>query len=301
MTSMINNKRVFDRVTLGTAGLGGAWYPVDLDESVDTLVFALEQGITNLDMAPAYMDAEVVVGKALKRWKGDVPFLSTKIGKRKGSADQQGLIDYRLESIKSSLHTSLDRLGRDNIDLLFLHEPMEIPVEDLDSVMETIVLFKDQGLVNKIGFGGKPPLQFNPYIEKGYFDVVMDFNGFNLAEQRALKEDFPFYRKNNLDIYEASPLMMGLLGNRLESYRTNLPSWLPLKTLNRAISLKALASKFKISLPSMAHRYLALNDNIDRMVIGPDNLGQLKDTLDDLKMGALDQQLINEINKIIEI
>ncbi len=298
---MINNKRVFDRVTLGTAGLGGAWYPVDLENSVDTVCYALEQGITNLDMAPAYMDAELVVGKALRQWEGEAPFLSTKVGKRRGRADQQGLSDYRIDSIKSSVNISLERLGVDKIDLLFLHEPEEVPVGTLPTVMDTLLLLKDQGLVKKIGFGGKPPLQFNPYIEKGYFDVVMDFNGYNLVEQKALKDDFPFYRRNKLEIYEGSPLMMGLLGSRLDTYTEKIPTWLPLKTLERAIKLRTLASKFKMSLPSMAHRYLMLDYNIDRMVIGPDNLEQLKATLTDLKMGPLDKQLTMEINKIIEI
>ncbi|PXX30585.1 aldo/keto reductase [Arenibacter sp. ARW7G5Y1] len=298
---MTNNKRVFERVTLGTAGLGGAWYPVDLEKSVDTIHYALEQGITNLDMAPAYMDAELIVGKALRQWEGEAPFLSTKVGKRRGRADKQGLSDYRVNSIKSSVDRSLERLGRDNIDLLFLHEPGEVPVSALNGVMDTLLLFKDQGLVKKIGLGGKPPLVFAPFIEMGYFDVVMDFNGYNLVENKALKVDFPFYRRNKLEIYEGSPLMMGLLGSRLDTYAEKTPKWLPLKTLERAMTLRALASKFKMSLPSMAHRYLMLDYNIDRMVIGPDNLEQLKATLTDLKMGPLDKQLTMEIIKIIEI
>ncbi len=295
---MINNISPLGRITLGTAGLGGTWYPVDLEKSVDTIIYALEHGVTNLDTAPAYMDAELVVGKALKQWKGESPFLSTKIGKRKGRADQLGLIDYGLESIKSSLYTSLDRLGRDNIDLLLLHEPGEIPIEEIGAVMETVLRFQDQGLVNRIGFGGKPPLLFNRYIEKGYFNVVMDFNNYNLVEQKALTVDFPFYRKNNLEIYEASPLMMGLLGSRLETYQENCPSWLSSKTLDRAFKLEVLAEKFGMSLSSLAHRYLVQDPNIDRMVIGPDNLEQLTTTLTDIKSGPLEKQLVMEINKI---
>ena len=56
------------RLVLGTAGLGGAWSPIDPAESVATILRALESGITRLDTAPAYAQAEVLVGEALRQW-----------------------------------------------------------------------------------------------------------------------------------------------------------------------------------------------------------------------------------------
>ncbi|MCK0156110.1 aldo/keto reductase [Cellulophaga sp. F20128] len=290
-----------ERVTLGTAGLGGAWRPVDLDQSVEAILYALEEGITHLDMAPAYMDAELVVGRALQQWKGEDLFLSTKIGKLRGRADEQNLVDYKINTIKSSLATSLERLNRNTIDLLFLHEPELIPAEAIHGVVDTLLFFKDQGSVKKIGLGGKPSKLLRPFIEQGLFDVIMDFNGYNLVEQKALKEDFPFYRKHHLKIYEGSPLMMGLLGNRLETYAKDPPSWLPLKTIAQAGELKLLAVENNMTLATMAHRYLLFSNNIDRMVIGPAVLQQLEATIRDIKMGPLDNLLLEKIHKIINI
>ncbi|MCG2462242.1 aldo/keto reductase [Flavobacteriaceae bacterium F89] len=288
-----------NRVTLGTAGLGGTWRAVDLQQSVDTILYALDQGITHFDMAPAYMDAELVVGRALKQWKGENLFLSTKIGKRRGRADQKGLNDYKIDSIKSSLNTSLERLERDYVDLLFLHEPDQIPRELIHSVIDTLLSFKKQGRVKKLGLGGKPSKLLTPFIEQGNFDVVMDFNGYNLVEHQALKADFPFYKKHNLEIYEGSPLMMGLLGRRLETYTKHPPSWLPLKTIRQASNLQELASEYDMMLATMAHRYLLYSNNIDRMVIGPAVFSQMEATLNDIKEGPLEKGLLEKIHKIV--
>ena len=289
------------KITLGTAGLGGTWHPVDLGQSVDAIVYALEKGITHIDMAPAYMDAEIVVGQVLKKWKGKDLFLSTKVGKRRGTATQEGLIDYREISLKASLQRSLKRLNRDYVDLLFMHEPDQIPIASIPAVIDVFLSFKDQGLVKKLGMGGKPPKPFVPYIEKGYFDVVMDFNGYNLVERQASIVDFPFYRKHNLEIYEGSPLMMGLLGSRLDTYTTKRPAWIPKKKIQLANEMQSLATKWNMELSTMAHRFLLGSTDIDRIVIGPANISQLRATMSDLELGSLENDLLKEINSLLNL
>lgn len=289
------------KITLGTAGLGGTWHPVDLGQSVDAIVYALEKGITHIDMAPAYMDAEIVVGQALKKWKGKDLFLSTKVGKRRGIATQKGLIDYEVSSLKTSLERSLERLNREYVDLLFMHEPDQIPIASIPAVIDVFLSFKDQGLAKKLGMGGKPPKPIVPYIEKGYFDVVMDFNGYNLVERQASIADFPFYRKHKLEIYEGSPLMMGLLGSRLDAYTKKRPSWIPKKSIQLANEMQSLASKWNMDLSTMAHRFLLGNTDIDRLVIGPANFSQLRATMSDLELGRLENDLLKEINSLLNL
>lgn len=292
---------MFKKITLGTAGLGGTWHPVDLGHSVDAIIYALEKGITHIDMAPAYMDAEIVVGQVLKKWKGHNLFLSTKVGKRRGRANEEGLIDYDVSSLKTSFIRSLERLNRDYVDLLFMHEPDQIPETSIPTVIDVLLSFKDQGLAKKLGLGGKPPKLLAPYIEKGYFDVVMDFNGYNLVDRNAGIVDFPFYRKHNLEIYEGSPLMMGLLGSRLDVYTAKRPVWIPKKKIQLANEMQSLATKWDMDLSTMAHRFLLSNTDIDRIVIGPANFSQLRATLSDLELGGLENDLIKEINNLLNL
>lgn len=292
----INN--YLDRIVLGTAGLGGAWRKIDRSSSIDTLLFALDHGIKHIDMAPAYMDAEEIVSEALLQWKGNPPILSTKVGKKKGMATQQGLNDYHPDQLESSLNNSLTILKRSQIDILFLHEPDQVPINRVNEVVEKLRRFKQQGMVKKLGFGGAPSDKFRAGIKDGVFDIVMDFNNYNLAQRTALKRDFPYYRKHNLEIHEASALMMGLLGSRLDSYIKEPPSWISKELMVKARALQALANHNDMLLSTMAHRFLMYSDQIDKMVIGPSNLHQLKLTLSDLQKGPLPLPLVNQINNI---
>jgi len=282
---------LLNRVVLGTAGLGGVWGPVHHEESVETILYGLEQGISHIDTAPAYMDAEEIVGNALKQWKGQAPLISTKIGKRRGLAAQTGLIDYETEHLKTSVFKSLERMHLKQIDLLFLHEPDLIPKEKLGQILDLLVYFKEEGLVKKLGLGGRPPEFLHPYIEKGHFDVVMDFNGYNLVERKAEHADFPYYRKHRLEIYEGSPLMMGLLGQRLEEFVKNKPVWLSKVHVQKAQEMNLLAIQHKMVLSSLAHRFFLFNNIIDKVVVGPSGLSQLGSTISDFKNGPLSEHL----------
>ena len=83
-----------ERCVLGTVGLGGIWGKVSPEESVNTLLKALENGIQAIDTAPAYGDAETYVGKALRLWPGENPQISSKVGRLKGYAADEGNYDF---------------------------------------------------------------------------------------------------------------------------------------------------------------------------------------------------------------
>ena len=83
-----------DRIVLGTAALGGVWGAIDEKEWVDTITRALESGITAIDTAPSYGEGERLTGIALQKWEGQVPVISTKVGRLKGLAPDKGYYDY---------------------------------------------------------------------------------------------------------------------------------------------------------------------------------------------------------------
>src|SRR5688572_13922057 len=106
---MIAMEKLYDepiflrRCVLGTAGLGGVWGRVDPEESVRTILTSLECGISAIDTAPAYGNAEEFIGKALQQWRGPQPAVSTKVGRLKTFAADDGRYDYSVKGMQSSL------------------------------------------------------------------------------------------------------------------------------------------------------------------------------------------------------
>ena len=293
-----------NRLVLGTAGLGGAWSPIDPAESVATILQALESGITRLDTAPAYAKAEALVGKALRQFAprlgNQPPFVSTKVGKLEGDALEDNLNNYDLAVMEQSVAQSLKRLGRSTLDLLFLHEPEKVPSHRVEAVVEFMLEQKQTGRAQAIGFGGIPPEVYHPYIKAGGFDVVMGYNNLDAANLDALQSDIPFFRKYGLTTYQGSALHMGLLGNRFERYQREKPDWLSEADLARAAQAQQVANKYDLPLSTLAHRYVLSVQEIDYVVIGPHTMEHLTKTLADCQQGPLPEEIFDELtNRIL--
>ena len=288
-----------NRLVLGTAGLGGAWSPIDPAESVATILRALESGITRLDTAPAYAQAEVLVGEALRQWNeppgNRPPFVSTKVGKLEGDALEDNLNNYDLAVMEQSVAQSLERLGRSTLDLLFLHEPEKVPSHRVEAVVEFMLKQKQTGRAQAIGFGGTPPEVYHPYIKAGGFDVVMGYNNLDAANLNALQSDIPFFKKYGLTTYQGSVLHMGLLGNRFARYQQEKPDWIPQADLDRASQAQQIAAKYDLPLSTLAHRYVLSIQEIDYVVIGPRTMEYLTKTLADCQQGPLPEDIFNEL------
>ncbi len=281
---------------LGTAGLGGAWGNIDRQESIESILFALEYGIKRLDTAPAYADAEEIVGEALKSWSGSQPFISTKVGKLKGSAQSENLNNYEISVMLKSVENSRKALDRSRLDLVFLHEPEKVPPAKVAEVLDFMQMLKQKGLTTQIGLGGNVPHTYHQAIKDKIFDVVMSFNNLNVCCIDGMAHDIPFFRAHDVQTYQGSALHMGLLGNRFESYTRERPSWLTKQAVANAKGNRTLADRSGMSLSSLAHRYLLSSTEVDFLVIGPRNMAQLKLTLKDMEGGKIAASLFDQIN-----
>ena len=266
-----------DKIVLGTAGLAGIWGPVNFEESEQTIHYALEQGIYHFDTSPAYADAESILGKALYTWKGIKPFISTKAGKLK--ADNPDAYTYDSES--------LETLKVGSIDVLFLHDPTGLKSHEIQAAIDTLIEIKAKGWAKAIGIGGNYGADFMPYVSSKYFDHFMGYNRFNILNQDALTNEYVALQDQQINIWQASPLYMGLLGSKLETYIKEQPSWIPARDLQRAKELNAYCKKTSVSISALALHFVYENPLIYKMVLGASNFSELKQSLDWLDDKAL--------------
>jgi aryl-alcohol dehydrogenase-like predicted oxidoreductase len=281
----------FDRIVLGTAGLGGVWSPVNPGESVQTILAALESGITAIDTAPAYGDAESYVGEALRQWEGPRPRISTKVGRGKGFGVSEGYYDYSEAGMLRSIEQSLQTLGLEKLDILFLHDPKHMDEGIVARVVETMQSFKEKGYASQIGLGGNPPAFFDHYIRSGVFDVLMEFNKLNACNLTALNEYLPYCNLHQIRYYAASPLYMGLLGESFGEFTTHPPAWIDSETIASARKLNSLSQACGIPMDAMAHRFLLSLPYEFDIVIGASNNCQLQQTINAFRQGPLPPQL----------
>jgi len=269
-----------DKIILGTAGLAGIWGPVNFTESEQTIHYALEQGIYHFDTSPAYADAESILGKALYTWKGIKPFISTKAGKLKADNPDADTYDFSPAGLIRSVSESLETLKISCIDVLFLHDPTGLKPDEIQAAIDTLLEIKSKGWAKQIGIGGNYGSDFAPYVSSKYFDYFMGYNRFNILNQEALTNEYLTLQNQQINIWQASPLYMGLLGSKLETYIKEQPSWIPVRDIQRAKELNAYCKKTSVSISSLALHYVFNNPTINKMVLGASNLSELKQSLD---------------------
>jgi aryl-alcohol dehydrogenase-like predicted oxidoreductase len=129
------------RTIFGAAALGS----VSHAEAERTLETLLEHGVNHIDVAASYGDAELRIAPWLAQHPGQF-FLATKTGER----------EYT--SAREEIQRSLERLGVDRIDLLQLHNLVDVIEWETalreGGALEAAVEAREEGLVRFIGVTG---------------------------------------------------------------------------------------------------------------------------------------------------
>ena len=129
------------RTIFGAAALGS----LSQAEADPTLELLLEHGVNHIDTAASYGDSELRLAPWLSQHR-DRFFLATKTGQR----DRAGA--------REEIRRSLDRLGVDRVDLLQLHNLVDVIEWETalreGGALEAAVEARDEGLVRFIGVTG---------------------------------------------------------------------------------------------------------------------------------------------------
>jgi aryl-alcohol dehydrogenase-like predicted oxidoreductase len=163
------------RAIFGAAALAH----VTQEEADRTVELLLAYGVNHIDTAASYGDSELRVAPWLRR-DPDVFFLATKTGKR----------DYA--GAREEIRRSLDRLGVDRVDLIQLHNLVDVIEWEIalreGGALEAAVEARGEGLVRFIGVTGhglSVAAMHRRSLERFAFDsVLLPYNFRQLQDAR---------------------------------------------------------------------------------------------------------------------
>jgi predicted aldo/keto reductase-like oxidoreductase len=147
---------------LGTAPVGEG--PVGVQEGIRIFGEAMDRGVTYIDTARIYGNAEEILGHLIPKRRGGL-FVATKV-----STDTAA-------NAERSLGESLRRLKTDHVDLVHIHS---IGSKNIDrvlgkaGVLEYLLKAKEQGKTRFIGISGhNRPANFVRMLQTDQIDVLM--------------------------------------------------------------------------------------------------------------------------------
>lgn len=203
-------------VCIGTSPLASMpehyGYQVSEQRAKATISAALSGPFNFIDTSNNYGAgaAERLIGSMLTAAGGLPPgfVLASKVDADPDTGDFSG------ERVKRSVQESLQRLGLDRVQLMYLHDP-EFHLSFAEALapggaVEALVQLRDEGVLQHLGVaGGEVPL-LRDFIATDLFEVVLCHNRFTLVDRCAepLMDDA---RRRGLAFVNAAPYGGGIL------------------------------------------------------------------------------------------
>jgi aryl-alcohol dehydrogenase-like predicted oxidoreductase len=221
-----NSDLMITPIGFGAWAAGGPWQfgwgEQDDRDSIAAIHRALELGINWIDTAPSYGlgHSEEVVGKALRAWRGERPYVFTKCGMVWNDKGEVGY-SLRAESVRRECEASLRRLGVEAIDLYQIHWPAD-DLPETEEGWATMAELQREGKVRWIG-GSNFTLE-ELQKTRAIAQVTSLQPPYSLIRREAEKDILPFCEREEIGVIVYSPMGSGLLTGAMTRERlVNLP------------------------------------------------------------------------------
>jgi D-threo-aldose 1-dehydrogenase len=285
------------RLGYGAANIGNLFRELTDDQAWGILDAAWESGIRYFDTAPHYGLglSERRLGEFLQTKPRDEFVISTKAGRllRPNPDDDGGLDlaadfhvrttlrrewDFSEAGIRASLDESLERLGLDRVDILYLHDPER---HDLDLALRegfpALEQLRAEGAVDAVGIGSMTSDALAAAVRHADLDLIMIAGRYTLLEQPAATDVLPACHDHETGVVAASVFNSGLLAkdeptrdDRYEYGRMPEPLW---QHLQRIV---AVCRAHDVPLPAAAVQFALRDPAVRSVVVGGSRPEQLR-------------------------
>ena len=279
------------RLGYGAANVGNLYREVTDDQAHAILEAAWQAGIRHFDTAPHYGLglSERRLGAFLATKPRAEFTLSTKVGRLLvPNPDAAGTLDLAHDfavpadlrrewdltatGVRRSLTESLERLGLDAVDVVYLHDPERADVgldAALDEGLPAVAALRDEGLVRAVGVGSMVNETLRRSAESGLVDLLMVAGRYTLADASAADEVLPACRKHGVGVVAAAIFNSGLLASPEvpDDARFDYEPAGP-ERVARTRRIAALCAEHGVDLPTAALHYPLRHDSVRAVVVG---------------------------------
>ncbi len=278
----------------GAMGVSIAYGDSDEAQSIDTIRYAFDQGVTLFDTAEMYGWGanEKIIGRAVKGFRDKV-VIATKFGFTRDFG-----VDSRPAHIREVTDNSLRNLGVEQIDIMYQHRvDPNVPIEEVAGTIKDLIA---EGKIKYFGMSEAGPETIRrAHAVQPVTVLQTEYSVF----EREVESIFPTLRELGIGFVPYSPLGRGFLTGEVKpaaayaenDMRRSDPRWQPgnyEKNKAAVVQLTALAKSKQATVSQLALAWLlAQGDDIvpipgtrrkERLL---ENIGATEITLtaDDLK------------------
>ena len=288
----------------GTAPIGNLYAEVGEDEARDALERAQRLGVRYFDTAPFYGHglAERRLGRMLAESQSAACMVSTKVGRRIESDParretitdgfavhgSRAVFDYSRDGVMRSFESSLERLRRDRVDILFLHDVGRLTHGDnhprmlrqaLDEALPAMAGLRAQGAVDAIGIGVNEIEVCMELMPRFDLDCIMLAGRYTLFEQVAALPLLDEAQRRGVKVVVAGPYNSGLLGDPHGPGLTYNYAPADPRTLERARRIYTICAEEGVDVGAAALQFPAAHPAVCAVVAGLRNVMEVESAI----------------------
>lgn len=288
------------RLSIGTAALGGLYAEVTVADAMATLERAVARGITHFDTAPHYGRglAESRLGDFLRTADGAGKLtVSTKVGRYVRDLDQrdagdiflgappgESVFDFSRKAVAEQLDQSRQRLGREFIDVVLVHDPDEHLDEALVAIDE-LTSQREAGRVGALGVGTNTASVVSHLVDRVDLDVVVLAGRITLLEssgESAAKR----CRDLGITLLAAGVFQSGILAGGVDAPFDYGPA--PESVRTRVIELERVCSAHGVSLQQIAINHPRRFTGVTSTLVGVRSADEVDQAVDAISLDLPD-------------
>ncbi len=294
----------FTELGFGTAPLGNLLRSISDEEAAELLDKAWSSGVRYFDTAPLYGYglAETRLNRLLRGKPRDSYVLSTKVGRllravppeeREGigkwfdTPSRKEIYDYGYDGVMRSVEFSLERLGIDRIDILYVHDidlqnhgTQEVVDAKLAELMNggyhALLKLRDEGAIAAFGAGlnAWEPAQW--LAERGDFDIFLLAGRYTLLEQESLETFMPLAESRGIGVVIGGPYNSGILatGPRDGAWYDYAPA--PPEILEQVRRIHAICDRHGVRMLDAAFRFPLCHPAVVSVIPGGQSVAEME-------------------------
>jgi len=186
------------KIVFGSWPISGDFSKKKRANSKKLVKYAISRGIKEFDTAPnyGYGKSEEILGEVISKLKKK-PKINTKIGNNHNKEK-----NFDIYTLKETFHKSLKLLNVKKVNVLFLHNPLNI--KNINEIIIFLKKLKKKNLINNFGLSISKDFKYKKSFIDNFKIIQLDYNLI------FIKNKFDIKFKNKF-IYARSPFASGAL------------------------------------------------------------------------------------------
>ncbi|MFH8624004.1 aldo/keto reductase [Streptomyces vietnamensis] len=281
-------------LAFGAAGIGNLFTPVTDAEAEQAVHAAWEAGVRYFDTAPHYGLglSERRLGAALRSRPRSEYVVSTKVGRilvpapeATGDDLANGFAvpathrrrwDFSAHGVRRSIEDSLQRLGLDRIDVVYLHDPDDHLDQALETAYPELERLRAEGVLGAIGVGMNQAAPLARFVRETDIDAVLLAGRYTLLDQGGLDELLPLAAERGVGVVVGGAFNSGLLADPKPGATFDYTT-ASLDLLSRALDLKAACERHAVPLRAAALRFPFGHPAVASVLVGTRSPAEARD------------------------